>query len=119
SPVYFRRIQVGRVVSYQLDKDGKGVSLQIFVDGPNDKFVTRSSRFWNASGVDLSVGANGLTLNTQSIATVLAGGVAFEDPPGPHDETRAPEGHSYKLFNDRAVALAPPDGEPHFIRMRF
>lgn len=119
SPVYFRRIQVGRVVSYELDKDGKGVSLQIFVDGPNDKFVTRSSRFWNASGVDLSVGANGLTLNTQSLATVLAGGVAFEDPPGPHDESVAPEGNAYKLFYDRVTAMAPPDGEPQFLRMRF
>jgi paraquat-inducible protein B len=119
SPVYYRRIQVGRVASYQLDKDGKGVSLQIFVDGPNDKFVTRSSRFWNASGVDVSIGANGLKLNTQSLATVLAGGVAFQDPPGPHDSTPAPEDNEYKLFDDQATAMAPPDGTPHYIRMRF
>ncbi|MGB5940245.1 MAG: MlaD family protein, partial [Rhodanobacter sp.] len=119
SPVYYRRIQVGRVASYELDKDGKGVSLHIFVDGPNDKFVTRSSRFWNASGVDVSLGANGLKVNTQSLATVLAGGVVFQDPPGPHDSTPAAEDASYKLFNDQATAMAPPDGEPHYIRMRF
>ena len=119
SPVYFRRIQVGRVASYELDKDGKGISLHIFVDGPNDKFVTTSTRFWNASGVDLSVGANGLKLNTQSLATVLAGGLAFQDPPGPHDETPAPEDASFKLFSDQATAMAPPDGEPRYIRMRF
>ncbi len=119
SPVYYRRIQVGRVASYALDNDGKGVSLHIFVDGPNDRFVTRSSRFWNASGVDLSVGANGLKLNTQSMAAVLAGGVAFQDSPGPHDSTRAPEDTTFTLFGDRVTALAPPDGEPHFIRMRF
>ncbi len=100
SPVYFRHIQVGRVVSYQLDKDGKGVSLRIFVDGPNDRFVTRATRFWNASGVDLSIGASGLKLNTQSLATVLAGGVAFQDPPGPHDSTPAPEHTSYQLYGD-------------------
>ncbi len=119
SPVYYRRIQVGRVASYELDKDGKGVSLHIFVDGPNDRFVTRSSRFWNASGVDVSIGANGLKLNTQSLATVLAGGVAFQDPPGPHDGTAAAEDAAYKLFDDQAAAMAPPDGEPHYIRMRF
>ncbi|MDQ6646981.1 MAG: MlaD family protein [Pseudomonadota bacterium] len=119
SPTYFRRIQVGRVVSYKLDKDGKGVSLQIFIDGPNDKFVTKSSRFWNASGVDLSLGANGLKLNTQSIASVLAGGIAFRDPAGPHDTTPAPEDEAYTLFDDQATALAPPDGDPRFIRMRF
>ena len=119
SPVYFRRIQVGRVATYALDKDGNGVSLSIFIDSPNDQFVTRSSRFWNASGVDLSVGANGLKLNTQSLATVLAGGLAFQDPPGPHDTTRAPENTSFRLFGDQASAMAPPDGEPHYIRMRF
>ena len=119
SPVYYRRIQVGRVASYTLDKDGNGVSLQMFIDGPNDRFVTKSSRFWNASGVDLSLGANGLKLNTQSLAAVLAGGVAFQDPPGPHDSTAAPEDTSFQLFGDRDTAMAPPDGEPHYVRMRF
>jgi len=119
SPVYYRRIQVGRVVTYQLDEDGKGVSLQIFVDGPNDEFVTKSSRFWNASGVDVSVGADGVKLNTQSLATVLAGGVAFQSPMGPHDDTPAAGNAEYRLFRDESTAMAPPDGEPHYIRMQF
>ena len=119
SPVYYRRIQVGRVASYTLDRDGKGVSLRIFVDGPNDHFVTRSTRFWNASGVDVSLGANGLKLNTQSLATVIAGGVAFEEPHGPHDATPAPEDADFTLFKDQVTAMAPPDGPPRYIRMRF
>ncbi len=119
SPLYFRRVQVGRVASYELDKDGKGVTFTIFIDGPYDQFVTRSSRFWNASGLDVSLGANGLKVNTQSLATVLAGGVAFQDPAGPHDATPAQEGASYRLFDDKATAMAPPDGPPQYIRMRF
>lgn len=119
SPVYYRRIQVGRVSSYALDQDGKGVSLRIFIDGPNDRFVTRSTRFWNASGVDVSLGANGLKLNTQSLATVIAGGVAFQDPRGPHDSTPAAEDADFALFADQTTAMAPPDGPPSYIRMRF
>jgi len=119
SPVYYRRIQVGRIVSYQLDKDGKGVSLQLFIDGPNDRFVTTNTRFWNASGVDVSLGADGLKLNTQSLATVVAGGVAFQDPPGPHSDAPANEMTEYTLFDDQATAIAPPDGKPRYIRMRF
>lgn len=119
SPVYYRRIQVGRVASYHLDKNGQGVSVQIFIDSPNDKFVTVSSRFWNASGVDVSLGADGLKLNTQSLATVLAGGVAFQDPTGPHDSTPATANAGFQLFNDQTSAMAPPEGEPRYIRMRF
>lgn len=120
SPIYFRRIQVGRVASYKLDGDGKGVTLKIFVDSPYDTFVTTESRFWNASGVDVTISAEGLKLNTQSLATVLAGGVAFNDAPGPHpDEKPVAEGSTFALFDTEANAMAPPDGEPRYIRMRF
>ena len=120
SPVYFRRIQVGRVASYRLNDDGKDVSVQIFIESPYDKFVTTDSRFWNASGVDVSLGADGLKLNTQSLATVLAGGVAFLDAPGQHPNTTpAAENASFTLFDTQDKAMAPPDGPPHYIRMRF
>jgi len=120
SPIYFRRIQVGRVASYKLDEDGKGVTMQIFVDSPYDRFVSTESRFWNASGVDVSISADGLKLNTQSLATVLAGGVAFNDAPGPHpSEKPVPENTTFTLFDTQANAMAPPDGEPSYIRMRF
>lgn len=119
SPVYFRRIQVGRIASYDLDSDGDGVTLHVFIDAAYQKYVTTNSRFWNASGVDVSVGADGLSINTQSLATVLAGGVAFQDPPGPRRDEPAAEDASYKLFANRATAMAPPDGEPYYIRMRF
>ncbi|GLQ46863.1 mammalian cell entry protein [Dyella lipolytica] len=120
SPVYFRRLQVGRVASYRLNDDGKGVSVQIFVESPYDKFVSTDARFWNASGVDVSLSADGLKLNTQSLATVLAGGVAFLGSPGPHATTTpAAEDASFTLFDTEATAMAPPDGEPHYIRMRF
>ena len=120
SPIYFRRLQVGRVASYRLNDDGKGVTVQVFVESPYDKFVTTDSRFWNASGVDVSLGADGLKLNTQSLATVLAGGVSFLDAPGPHPSTTpASENATFTLFDTQANAMAPPDGEPHYIRMRF
>jgi paraquat-inducible protein B len=119
SPIYYRRIQVGHVTSYQLDPDGKTVSLRVFIDAPSDRFVTQATRFWNASGVDVSLGANGLKLNTESLATVIAGGIGFQDAPGPQDDTPAPADTNFVLFGDEATAMRPPDGEPSYIRMRF
>ena len=59
STVYYRRIPVGQVVSYALSKDGKGLDVQIFINAPYDQFVITNTRFWNASGVDVSLTAGG------------------------------------------------------------
>ena len=119
SAVYYRRTRVGRVVGFALDPASDSLSVQVVVDAPNDRLVTSQTRFWNASGIDLSVNASGLTLDTQSIASVLVGGVAFANPP---DATAAPPavgGARFTLFANRKAALAPPDGEPQRIRMVF
>ncbi|WP_346831358.1 MlaD family protein [Pseudomonas abietaniphila] len=119
SPIYFRRIQVGQVVAYELAKDGKGVDVEIFINSPNDKYVLDDSRFWNASGVDVSVGAAGLKVSTQSLTSIISGGIAFREPKYSPDAKPAQSNAEFKLFEDQATALAPPDGEPKYIRMRF
>ncbi|WLH66151.1 intermembrane transport protein PqiB [Pseudomonas sp. FP2309] len=119
SPVYYRRIEVGQVISYQLAEDGKGVDVEIFVHAPIDKFVTTDTRFWNASGIDLTVGASGLKVNTESLSTILAGGVAFIEPKYSPNATPATERLRFDLFSDQETALAPPDGDPRYISMNF
>ena len=119
SPIYFRRLPVGHVSSYRLEENGKGITIDIFIDGPNDQFVNKSTRFWNASGVDVSVGTSGLKVNTQSIASVIAGGIAFQDLPAPHDATPSPADSDFDLYGNLATAMLPPDGEPTYVRMRF
>ena len=119
SPVFYRRARVGRVVGYTLDPDRDEVKIRMFIEAPFNKLVTPEMRFWNASGIDLTVNASGLTLNTQTLASVLAGGLAFEMPPGATKGPRAPENTVFTLYNDRRTALAPPDGQAVTIRMIF
>ncbi|MBB6242516.1 MlaD family protein [Rhodanobacter sp. MP1X3] len=116
SPVYYRRIQVGHVAYSQLDPDGKHVSVQIFIDAPYDRFVAAGTRFWNASGVDVSLDAKGLKLSTQSLTTLIAGGIAFATPP---DDVGAPAITAYDLAKDQQSAMAPPDGPARYIQLRF
>ncbi|MEN3111684.1 intermembrane transport protein PqiB [Uliginosibacterium paludis] len=120
SPVLFRRIQVGQVTGYKLDSDGQGVTLQIFVFAPNDAFVTTDSRFWNASGVDVSIGAEGLQVDSQSLATVVSGGIAFATPEDSAETAKpAPADSRFSLASSQKQALAKPDGAPRLLRMRF
>lgn len=118
SPLYYHRIPVGKVVAADLDQDGQHVTVQVFVDAPHDRLVTASTRFWNASGIDLSLNATGLKVNTQSLATVVAGGVAFQSI---DQEAAAPaaENTDFHLFPDQGTALAPPDGPAVELLMHF
>ena len=67
SPIYFRRLQVGLVAAYDLASDGKSVEIKVFVNAPYDKYVTPGTRFWNASGIDVSLGADGVDVRTESL----------------------------------------------------
>ncbi|WP_250537790.1 MULTISPECIES: intermembrane transport protein PqiB [unclassified Caballeronia] len=119
SPVYYRRVQVGQVVAFSLDKDGTGVTLQVFVTAPYDQYVGTNSRWWHASGVDLRLDSSGFTLNTQSLATVVLGGIAFQtppnQPPGPQAQTNA----TFRLAGDEADAMRDPDGQAVHVVMNF
>ncbi len=110
SPLYYRQLNVGRVVAYDLSKDGKSVMIRVFVNKPYDSYVTEETRFWQSSGIDVSLGANGLTVKTQSVLSLLIGGIAFEVPPFVKED-RPAEAHAvYNLYADKATAMAQEDG---------
>ena len=119
SPVYLRRQQVGLISALALSPDGKRIDIEIFINSPYDRDVTDTAVFWNASGLDVSIDASGLHLDTQSLATVVAGGIAVGfregDPPG-HP---AAEGAQFNLFDDRAHAMARADPTRLPLAMRF
>lgn len=119
SPIYYRNIQVGRVVAYKLDKDGSGVTLQVFIQSPNDRFVKPATRFWNASGIDVSLGAAGLKVKTESLSTLVAGGIAFSTPASAGAQKPAAKMAQFHLFDSQRAAFTPPDGAPVSIHMQF
>ncbi|VVM72389.1 Paraquat-inducible protein B [Pseudomonas fluorescens] len=119
SPVYYRKIPVGQVVAYALDADGKGVNIEVFIHAPNDAYVTDNTRFWNASGIDVNVGANGVAIKTESLSTLLVGGIAFRAPEYSPNDSAAAEDRTYELFDDQQTALAPPSGKAQYLTLRF
>ena len=107
--LFFRRTHAGRVVAHEIDEDGKGVTIKVFVNAPYDRYVNANTRFWDASGIDLTFDASGVKVETQSVISILAGGVAFE---APVDGKPLPEADSdtvFTLFPNRAAAMKQPD----------
>ena len=119
SPVYYRKIPVGQVVAYALDTDGKGVNIEVFIHSPNDAYVTENTRFWNASGIDVNVGANGFAVKTESLSSILVGGIAFRAPEYSPNDKSATEEKAFELFEDQQTALAPPNGKAQYLSLRF
>jgi paraquat-inducible protein B len=104
SPIYYRDVEVGEVLSYDLG-DGTGpVTLRIFVRAPYDQFVHPQTQFWNASGLSVSMGAEGMHVELQSIQTLLSGGIAFETPRANEKEPPAAEATKFDLYEDKASA---------------
>ena len=112
APIYFRRLKVGQVVSYELDKDGRTLSVKIFVNAPYDQYVTPETRFWQAGGIDVSLSASGMSIQTQSVLSMLIGGLAFETPATGPALPPAEANTEFTLYANRAEAYRPPPKNP-------
>lgn len=119
SPVYFRGVLAGRIVSTDVPPDGKEVRVGVFVEAPYDKFINAETRFWNASGAEVGLDASGVRVQMQSLLTVLLGGIAFETPP--HDAQLPPiaANAEFFLFGDRAKAFRPRETVIETVVMKF
>lgn len=119
SPIYHRRVRVGQVTGYSLDADGAGVTIDAFVDAPFDRYVGVGSRWWQAGGIDLRLDAGGLTLGTQSVAAMIAGGLAFASPPDRPVATVAPDGAHFGVADGELDAMHAPQAPPAPVVMKF
>jgi paraquat-inducible protein B len=109
TPVYFRRLEVGEVIAYELDENGSGFNVRVFVHAPYDRFVRQNTRFWQASGIDVAVSASGVQVNTESLSAMLLGGIAFGTPPDAAPPQPAEAQTQFTLFDTRAAAFKRED----------
>ncbi len=104
SPVFYRDIQAGEVLGYNLGPDGDSMTIHVFVRTPFDQFVRLNSHFWSVSGLSLNLGSQGVQLHVASLQALLSGGIAFDTPkngaPGPLSKGDA----TFELFSDEATA---------------
>jgi len=119
STVFYRHISAGQVVAYALDPGGASVTIKVFIYAPYDTYVTPSTRFWQASGIDMSIDSNGVRLRTESLSSILEGGVAFQASPSATSSTTVPADTAFTLYTDRERAMRQPDTEVRTFTMYF
>jgi paraquat-inducible protein B len=106
SPIYYRGFKAGQVLGFKLAPDNKSVVVHIFVNEPYDALVHDHSLFWDVSGFQVSVDAEGVDLRTQSLEALVQGGIAFDVPEKQEAGQQAEEGTTFALFDSRDDAKA-------------
>jgi len=104
APVYYRQIQVGEVVAYDVAEDAESINFEVFVHAPYDQKVRENTQFWNASGLDVSVTAEGIKLDTESLVSILIGGIAFGAPENESPGAVAKQEQVFHLYDNREAA---------------
>ncbi|NMZ69563.1 Paraquat-inducible protein B [Pseudomonas peli] len=106
SPVFYKQIQVGRVKSYALLEDQNQVEVKVFIQPEFASLVRKHTRFWNASGVSIDAGLSGVKVRTESLASIVAGGIAFATPEHRKDSPPTDPSLPFRLYEDFDTAQA-------------
>ena len=110
SPVYYRGVPVGEVLGATLAPDGQSVAVNVFVRGPHDAMVRPETRFWNASGIEISTGGSGFKARAESLQAVILGGIAFDTRPEGAGDPPSPKDSEFEMYADKESALSMPYG---------
>ncbi len=103
SPIFFRDLDVGTVLGWDIGDLASSVTIHAFVREPYDKYVHEDSSFWNASGLSVKLNANGLDLQFESLRALLLGGIAFDTATYPKSPVAAQHAR-FPLYASQEVA---------------
>ncbi|CAM4073128.1 MlaD family protein [Pseudomonas wadenswilerensis] len=106
SPVFYKQIQVGRVKSYRLAEDQGTVEIKVFIEPAYAALVRKHTRFWNASGVSIDADLSGVKVRSESLASIVAGGIAFATPEHRKDSPPTDPNLPFRLYEDFDAAQA-------------
>ncbi|CAI8742463.1 paraquat-inducible protein B [Pseudomonas donghuensis] len=106
SPVFYKQIQVGRVKSYRLAEDQGTVEVKVYIEPAYAALVRKHTRFWNASGISIDADLSGVKVRSESLASIVAGGIAFATPEHRKDSPPTDPSLPFRLYEDFDAAQA-------------
>ena len=99
SSVSYRGIKVGQIESQVFNPDKGRLEFGAFIEGDFGQLISPRTRFWNVSGIDLDIDADGVRLRTGTLESLVSGGVAFDTVNDGSKHEPAPDGTVFSLFN--------------------
>ena len=97
--IIYKGIDVGKIETRTFHPAEGNVEFTAFINGEYGNLVDRNTRFWNYSGIDVKVGADGFKIRTGTLTSILAGGVTFSEPEMRHPKGQhLPDNTPFHLF---------------------
>ena len=106
SPVFYKQIQVGQVKSYLLSADQNTVEIKVYIEPTYANLVRKHTRFWNASGISIDANLSGVKVRSESLASIVSGGIAFATPENRKDSPPTDPSLPFRLYEDFDAAAA-------------
>ncbi len=119
SPITYRGVTVGEILGSELAPSERQVRIYAFIGAPYDRLIHSETRFWNAAGIEMVAGPQGISLRVSSWEQLLAGGVSFDTPDWALGMPPIVAGSTFQLYNSRSEALLYPHGPPLFYHLKF
>jgi len=99
-PVYYRQIPVGSVIGYKLGTNASEVIVFINIRTRYAPLLRSNSMFWNVSGIRVNASlVGGVKIDTESLESILDGGIAFATPDNPDMGDAVSQGMSFVLHD--------------------
>jgi paraquat-inducible protein B len=81
-PIIYKGLSVGQFEDIHFNFEERIVYYNAFIKAPYHKLLTSNTKFWDTSGLTVKLEADGITVKTGNIETMLTNGVAFDVPEG-------------------------------------
>ena len=78
----------------------------MFIQPQYAHLVKENSRFWNASGIQVKGDLSGFKFRTESLASIISGGIAFQTPEDVNDVSGVENFTEFPLYEDYDEARA-------------
>ncbi len=104
TPLIYRGLPVGRLEEPQFVDGGSAIRVEAFIEAPFDDRISEATRFWDSSGFSIDFGADGLSLDVESIASLVSGGIEFDEVYS--NGAPVAEGYRFNIYTSEEVARA-------------
>jgi len=97
-PVLYKQFEVGKIESRRLVDDGQTIAYGIFINEPYDRFINSNTRFWELGAFKMDFGAQGMTVEMESLSVLISGGISFSTPKRLKEETPVENDTLFELY---------------------